>query len=160
MSRWSSDAIRWAWRSPRLFAMTWLAVAVIVGAHYRFYRLDRWGMNSDEGVSWASASASTIPEVVAQEHQLDPGKLALYDVALDEWIREPTVRSSGLTKIAITRESACCFLVDQVLRSHNATMRWMAESTCTRQVRAVMKSRVNGEGQHRRIVDSGRPKRY
>jgi hypothetical protein len=81
------NAIQDGWRSPRLFAMALLAVAVILGAHYRFHRLNRWDMSSDEGASWAGASLPTIAEVVARERQLDPGKLALYDVALHEWIR-------------------------------------------------------------------------
>src|SRR6185437_530388 len=76
-----------AWRSPRLFAMALLAVAVILGAHYRFHRLDRWEMSSDEGASWAAASLCTLQAVVAEERRLDPGKLALYDMALHEWIR-------------------------------------------------------------------------
>ncbi len=81
------DTLLWSWRSPRLFAMALLAVAVILGAHYRFHRLDRWDMSSDEGASWAAASLSTLGEVVAEEQRLDPGKLALYDVTLHEWIR-------------------------------------------------------------------------
>jgi excisionase family DNA binding protein len=37
----------------------------------------------------------------------------------------------------------------------DAILRWMAEkSTHARQVREVLNSRVNGEGQHRRIVGS------
>jgi len=67
--------------------MALLAVAVILGAHYRFHRLDRWDMSSDEGASWAAASLCTLQAVVAEERRLDPGKLALYDMALHEWIR-------------------------------------------------------------------------
>lgn len=67
--------------------MALLAIAVILGAHYRFHRLERWDMSSDEGASWAGASLPSIREVVAEEQQLDPGKLALYDVTLHEWIR-------------------------------------------------------------------------
>ncbi len=81
------DTLLWSWRSPRLFAMALLAVAVILGAHYRFHRLDRGDMSSDEGASWAAASLSTLGEVVAEEQRLDSGKLALYDVTLHEWIR-------------------------------------------------------------------------
>jgi len=81
------DTLLWSWRSPRLFAMALLAVAVILGAHYRFHRLARWDMSSDEGASRAAASLSTLGEVVAEEQRLDPGKLALYDVTLHEWIR-------------------------------------------------------------------------
>jgi hypothetical protein len=81
------DTLLWSWRSPRLFAMALLAVAVILRAHYRFHRLARWDMSSDEGASWAAASLSTLGEVVAEEQRLDPGELALYDVTLHEWIR-------------------------------------------------------------------------
>jgi excisionase family DNA binding protein len=42
----------------------------------------------------------------------------------------------------------------------DAIMRWMAEkSTHARQVRAAVDSRVNGEGQHRRMVGSPGPRR-
>ena len=64
-----------------------LAVAVILGAHYRFHRLDRWDMSNDEGASWAAASLPTIRQVIVSERRLDPGKLGLYDVTLHEWIR-------------------------------------------------------------------------
>jgi hypothetical protein len=81
------DTLSWASRSPRSFARVLLAIAIILGVHYRFHRLTRWDMSSDEGASWASASLPNIREVIVKERQLDPGKLALYDIALHEWIR-------------------------------------------------------------------------
>jgi hypothetical protein len=75
-----------AWRSPRLFAFILLAFAVILGGFYRFHRLARWDMNGDEAASWAAASAPGVRQVAAIERRLDPGKLALYDVMLHEWI--------------------------------------------------------------------------
>ncbi|HVA40258.1 MAG TPA: hypothetical protein VNF49_06310, partial [Candidatus Binataceae bacterium] len=85
--RWTyAETGLWAWRSPRLFAFVLVAVAVILGAQLRLYRLARLDMSADEGASGASASAPDIRQVVAIEQQLDPGKLALYDVLLHEWI--------------------------------------------------------------------------
>ncbi|MGB8900783.1 MAG: hypothetical protein WCC90_16770 [Methylocella sp.] len=43
-------------------------------------------MNGDEAASWAAASAPGVRQVAAIERRLDPGKLALYDVMLHEWI--------------------------------------------------------------------------
>ncbi len=43
-------------------------------------------MSGDEGASWAAASAPSLQEVVNTEQRLDPGKLALYDIILHEWI--------------------------------------------------------------------------
>jgi len=43
-------------------------------------------MNGDEGASWAAASAPSPQQVVRMEQQLDPGKFALYDLMLHEWI--------------------------------------------------------------------------
>ncbi len=81
------DAAQWAWRSERLFSIVLLVVAMLLGAHYRFHRLARWEMNGDEAASWAAASAPSAMQVAMVEQQLDPGKLALYDMTLHEWIR-------------------------------------------------------------------------
>jgi hypothetical protein len=76
-----------AWRSPRLFAMALLAVAVILGAHYRFHRLDRWDMSNDEGTAWAGAIAPSVGAVIAAEPKIENGgKLPPYDVVLHGWI--------------------------------------------------------------------------
>src|SRR5437879_6069785 len=96
--RWSADPMPpaksfkdiavWAWRSTRLFAFVLLAVALIVGAHLRFHRLARFDMSGDEGASWAAASAPSLQQVADIERRGDPGKLALYDVLLHEWIAD------------------------------------------------------------------------
>lgn len=75
-----------AWRSTRLFVVILLTLAVVLGAFYRFHRLARWDMNGDEAASWAAASAPSVKRVAGIEQRLDPGKLALYDTALHEWI--------------------------------------------------------------------------
>jgi hypothetical protein len=82
------DIAVWAWRSTRLFAFVLLAVALIVGAHLRFHRLARFDMSGDEGASWAAASAPSLQQVADIERRGDPGKLALYDVLLHEWIAD------------------------------------------------------------------------
>jgi hypothetical protein len=68
------------------FARALLAVALVIGTGVRFHRLGYAQMDIDEGASWAGASAPTLGEVVARERQIDPGKLALYDLMLHEWI--------------------------------------------------------------------------
>jgi len=68
------------------FARALLAVALVIGTGVRFHRLGYAQMDIDEGASWAGASAPTLGEVVARERQMDPGKLALYDLMLHEWI--------------------------------------------------------------------------
>ncbi|HVA83359.1 MAG TPA: glycosyltransferase family 39 protein [Candidatus Binataceae bacterium] len=81
------DTVRWAWRSPRWFAMALLAVAVILGAHYRFHRLDRWDLSGDEGQAWAGAIAPSVAAVIAAEPRIENGgKLPLYDLLLHAWI--------------------------------------------------------------------------
>jgi hypothetical protein len=77
--QFSSAAQRW-------FARALLVVALVMGASVRFHRLGRAQMDVDEGASWAGASVPTLGEVVAMERQIDPGKLALYDLMLHKWI--------------------------------------------------------------------------
>lgn len=76
-----------ATRSPRALALGLLALALVLGAILRFQQLPTADLNADEGASWAAASAPGVNEVVAMEHQLDPGKLPLYDLLLHGWIR-------------------------------------------------------------------------
>jgi mannosyltransferase len=72
--------------APGWFARALLAAALVIGAGVRFHRLGHAQMDVDEGASWAGASAPSLGEVVARERQIDPGKLALYDLMLHEWI--------------------------------------------------------------------------
>ncbi len=82
-----SDTLLWAWRSSRLFAMALLTVAVILGAHYRFHRLDRWDLSGDEGQAWAGAIAPSVEAVIAAEPKIESGgKLPPYDLLLHGWI--------------------------------------------------------------------------
>jgi hypothetical protein len=73
-------------RSPRALALGLLALALVFGAVLRFHRLGPPDLSADEGASWAAASLPGVSEVVAMEHQLDPGKLPLYDLLLHGWI--------------------------------------------------------------------------
>jgi mannosyltransferase len=75
-----------AWRSTRLFAFILLLIAIVIGAQLRFHRLARADMSGDEGAAWAAASAPSVEQVAKVEWQVDPGKLALYDVMLHGWI--------------------------------------------------------------------------
>src|SRR6266478_408770 len=64
-----------------------LALALILGAGLRFYRLETAELSADEAASWAGAAAPDLRTVVERQRSLDPGKLALYDAALHGWIR-------------------------------------------------------------------------
>jgi mannosyltransferase len=72
--------------TQRWFARALLAVALAIGAGVRFHHLGLRQMEIDEGASWTGASMPTLGEVVALERRIDPGKLALYDLMLHEWI--------------------------------------------------------------------------
>ncbi len=72
---------------PELFALGLLALALALGAFLRFEHLRRPNLSADEGATWAAASEPTANEVIAREHQLDPGKLPLYDLLLHGWMR-------------------------------------------------------------------------
>jgi hypothetical protein len=59
----------------------------MLGAHYRFHRLDRWDLSGDEGQAWAGAIAPTVEEVIAAEPRIENGgKLPPYDLLLHGWI--------------------------------------------------------------------------
>jgi len=73
-------------RAGRIAAMTLLAVALALGAGLRFYRLGAADLSADEAAAWAGASAPSIKQVVARATMLDPGKLAIFDLALHGWI--------------------------------------------------------------------------
>lgn len=68
-------------------AFVLLVLALVLGAGLRFYRLGASSLTADEGASWAAAIAPNLRVVVLKEQNLDPGKLALYDVMLHGWIR-------------------------------------------------------------------------
>jgi uncharacterized membrane protein len=63
-----------------------LALALVTGVGMRFYHLGLQQMDIDEGATWTGVSMPTLGEVVATERRIDPGKLALYDLMLHEWI--------------------------------------------------------------------------
>lgn len=68
-------------------AFVLLVLALVLGAGLRFYRLGASSLSADEGASWAAAIAPNLRFVILKEQDLDPGKLALYDVMLHGWIR-------------------------------------------------------------------------
>jgi Dolichyl-phosphate-mannose-protein mannosyltransferase len=89
LSRQSArDAALWAWRSRRLFSIVLLAVAVLLGAHYRFHKLERWDMDADEAITWAVVVEPNVCEVVGKFWQIEyGGKLPVYDFVLRQWMR-------------------------------------------------------------------------
>jgi hypothetical protein len=70
----------------RTQALALLALALILGATLRFYRLGTAELTADEAASWAGATAPDLRGVVERQRSLDPGKLAVYDVALHGWV--------------------------------------------------------------------------
>lgn len=70
----------------RTQALALLALALILGAGLRFHRLGTAELTADEAASWAGATAPDLRAIVERQRSLDPGKLALYDVALHGWI--------------------------------------------------------------------------
>ena len=72
--------------TARTAALALLALALMLGAGLRFYRLKTADLSADEAASWAGAAAPDLRTVVALERKLDPGKLALYDAALHVWM--------------------------------------------------------------------------
>jgi len=67
-------------------ALALLVLALMIGAGLRFYRLGAAELSADEAASWAGAAEPDLREVVERQRSLDPGKLALYDIALHGWI--------------------------------------------------------------------------
>ena len=70
----------------RLTVFALLAAALILGGFLRFFRLGRADLTPDEAASWAAAAAPTAVEVVRLQAKLNPGKLAVHDLALHAWI--------------------------------------------------------------------------
>jgi hypothetical protein len=82
------EAAVWAWHSKRLFSIILLAVAVLLGAHYRFHKLQRWEMKDAEGSTWAAVVAPNVCDVVKTFWQVEAGgKHPVYDLVLHEWVR-------------------------------------------------------------------------
>ena len=63
-----------------------LAVAVVLGALLRFFRLGASELSPDEAASWAAAAAPTVAGVIRQQAVFNPGKLAAYELILHGWI--------------------------------------------------------------------------
>jgi hypothetical protein len=102
--------------AARWFSFVILAIAVILGAAVRFHRLGLQDMSGDEGAAWAGARGSTISQVVQLQQQLDPGKLALYDVILHEWIAAFGDRLSTLRAMSAEISTISIILVFLVIR--------------------------------------------
>jgi hypothetical protein len=70
----------------RRSAVAVLVLAVALGGILRFCDLGGLEMSADEGSSWAAASASSVSQVLQLQPQLNPGKFAVHELALHEWI--------------------------------------------------------------------------
>jgi len=70
----------------RTSALAILLAAIVAGALLRGCALGMRELSPDEAASWAAARAQTIGEVAAVQAQLNPGKLAVYEIAEHWWI--------------------------------------------------------------------------
>lgn len=70
----------------RRVALLLLLIAIVLGGYLRFSDLGRLEMSDDEGASWAAAAAPSLSGVVALQARLNPGKLAVHELALHGWM--------------------------------------------------------------------------
>jgi hypothetical protein len=70
----------------RRVALLLLLMAIVLGGYLRFSDLARLEMSDDEGASWAAAAATSLSGVVALQARLNPGKLAVHELALHGWM--------------------------------------------------------------------------
>jgi mannosyltransferase len=71
----------------RRVAVATLAVALALGAALRFASLGAFELSPDEGASWGAAAAPSLAEVIQRQTVLNPGKLAVHDIALHAWMQ-------------------------------------------------------------------------
>jgi mannosyltransferase len=81
----SNSAMEHAVRKSWLLAA--LAAALALGTFLMAFRLGADELSGDEALSWAAASAPTIAQMVAIQHQINSGKLAFHELLLREWMR-------------------------------------------------------------------------
>ncbi len=81
-----SQAVALSARTTRNIAFLLFLVAILLGGFLRFSDLGRLEMSDDEGASWAAAAAPTIHEVISLQARLNPGKMAVHEVLLHEWM--------------------------------------------------------------------------
>src|SRR5215469_1459382 len=70
----------------RRFALVLLLIAIVLGGYLRFSDLGRLEMSDDEGASWAAAAAPSLSGVIRLQVRLNPGKLAVHELALHWWM--------------------------------------------------------------------------
>src|SRR5262249_10437881 len=70
----------------RRLGIALLLIALLLGGVLRFTGLGNREMSDDEGSTWAAASAPTVEEVLALQSRLNPGKMAVHEVLLHDWI--------------------------------------------------------------------------
>jgi hypothetical protein len=64
-----------------------LVIAMAFGAWLRFVHIDAREMSADESATWAAAAAPNLQTVVREQALLNPGKLALEEIALHGWMK-------------------------------------------------------------------------
>jgi mannosyltransferase len=72
--------------SARTLSLVLLAVAIALGAAFRFADLGALEVSPDEATSWAAASAPSFAEVSTRHVELNPGEFPIYDSTLHVWI--------------------------------------------------------------------------
>jgi len=74
-------------RGRRLAAAALLALAIALGGWLRLDAIGAREMSADEGASWAAAAAPSLAGVMRIQAALNPGKLAVYEIALHGWMK-------------------------------------------------------------------------
>ncbi|MFZ0888134.1 MAG: hypothetical protein WA005_06760, partial [Candidatus Binataceae bacterium] len=116
-------------RDP-LSARVILAIALLLGAFMRFFRLGIVELSGDEAASWAAAAAPSLSATIAIQHELNAGKLALHDLTLHAWVRVFGDSEAALRGLSALFGVACIALVFVVARELMARLsRAAADST-------------------------------
>jgi hypothetical protein len=103
-------------------ALACLLVAVTLGGLLRFVSLGSLEMSADEGATWAAASAGSVHRVLELQPKLNPGKLAVHEIALHGWIRlfgDGLASMRSLSAIAGTLAIVAVFFVTRELLALN-----------------------------------------
>jgi mannosyltransferase len=99
-----------------------LAGALVLGACLMFFRLGADELSGDEALSWAAASAPTIAQMVAIQHQINSGKLAFHELLLREWMRVFGTGEAAMRALSVMFGIMSLWLV------YLLTVEWVAPS--------------------------------
>jgi hypothetical protein len=93
-----------------------LAIALAAGLFVRLYKVGAMEMSADEAASWAAAAAPNLMEVVHRQQRLNPGKMAVHDIAMHLWMRLFGDSLASLRSLSALFGTASILLVFLVVR--------------------------------------------